>query len=1363
MDVTDVQSGHLSEASELTACPSFLRDILSPHGNSPYGLYAEHIKMPLQSPPQQTPTDTNTKDAIFPKNMTSLADTSTVAHQLAPGDTPRAQNVLDDQGWSESIVVLDDPHFQHLTDAPDDAISVYSEFPGARNMVSTGFTTQPGPLRQAATEDCITMNLSQRNDDPKKQSNENNEIIHPDSAYHSGLATDTSSVCSLNSVGGSLGIRKDLLEGFVAYFGDVLIERAGARAWAGFVLAERQPEVIEQCLNELLRDYASYLSYTIPAEQAPSSNNQIVESATRLVRRYRPKIAHYFRVNAGVDSSIKHSMAAPLHTLGEPLSVAEKLAFSEKIGSTETDTDERRNVYVDGEKNEDDVDDEEYNANLGSIQEFLVSSALFRHLTISIRRKLYSDDRSTLKSIQDAVIYGLSEGVLSSDRFGFSNQQQPPSLDPLAFVGAADFHSHRGHYRATFNVKWDLLGVLKSQFGSKIPQIGSLLVLSGSALYTYANTCSAYLHEMWPHNGTVLLSALQIALTSARKTRTDETQLCGTARCEDLEVQIGIYDGTVIAEAHGTCLMIVEIAQQLSWIGSALRLSPYDDKISYSEVVIRHSRSSLSSGSFFDIFFKSEPLHPSENPCWLPLFGNAVIARAFPIPERQDEVGLEIPLGILAGLAGVRHAVEFEGGVVMKGYSTMLIPTKRRDDIVQWHLFSNGDSSTRLSYDSGLRSCGARAMLDEVHLDSLRFTRAIVGWASTAHLQLGSDTANYENINYSGAPHAHSRPRIAGGTLGFQHFGIASLDVQFGPKDGKSHIKRTGPYKRVITCAEMTRILLYDTGARQAWLVPCSAVMLHIAQHRLRTEPFQADGKRIKLKIFGSARDTLLGNASLNVSDDEDYTFKELILDIWSTLEFLLDQKGSYDGTPGKPIRGTTREQLQGFEYKAVVEDRSPFQQKMCYISKTSGFWPSLVQDIGALVLLANGFEDIIRPSEHSKGLCHQWRTVPKGKDYLATTTDMLLDLYKEAGDPDRKWLTTGCYLEWHRGAMLFEPCPAPHAYICSCNRLQQIVPKSVLRDVVPPGLILEGAAVIFGSSGTFLQQISRTAQQRVGNGLYSQPNVALLAASPEHSFQESSESAGSDGTHSLGSSVTTDLTVPSTGTSQTSSEMASNEYETHKTRSSYLPSFKKRPWDAGGETVLIDDPEAHHLRPLHKAQPQTRNKHMKFIHTDSTTSAEHCKPDVPKFGTSMKLIAPASLETDALSHRPFAFEGPFEYPVCSPLEAEEETPYHPGFGDEISRQVLFQPPPTILKNNMFPKSYHGTINQRRSEAPQNLNAGDEVPLIEPLPECERNDFLDGQPSSATYTTGAGLPQCVLNRQLHRQPKFEGDGHIIRR
>jgi hypothetical protein len=608
-------------------------------------------------------------------------------------------------------------------------------------------------------------------------------------------------------------------------------------------------------------------------------------------------------------------------------------------------------------------------------------------------------------------------------------------------------------------------------------------------------------------------------------------------------------DTSLLIDAHGTDEMIVDLAQQLAWVGAALSSSPYEEKLAYCEAVIQDSGSNK---PYFAISFQSKPLHPTEEPCWLPLFCGASIARGFPIPERQGETGLEIPLEIMAEIAGVRRAVEYEGGVIMKGFSIMFVPMKRSGNRVQWHLISSPDYETRLSYRDVLDHCQDRASLDEVDLECARTTRAIVGWCSAATSLLGSDTANYLNIEYSGADDAETSLKFAGATLGFQQFGIAQFDFTLGPKDGKCHFQRSGPYKRIICAAEKTSVVLYDTAEKRAWLVPASDVMLHMAHHRNWLDPFEVNGERIKLLATSpaapSAKEILLKSASIDLSDCEKYKFKDMVIDIWSLLEFLIDQNVRRDRMPGTAIHGTLRDVIQGYEFKAVVEERSPFRRKQKSIDKTNGGWPTLIRDIDALVLFANGYQDVIRPltPNNHQSLCCLWKSVPKWKDYLTTSVRTLKDLYDVAGCRLNQTFLTSTHLQWHRGnSTLFEPCKTPGAYRCQCVRLQKIVPKSAIGHVVPPGLLADDGAVIFGQSESPLQELMAIPRKQKLNSIYSQPNVSLLPPVPArqdndntpgsvYSKSEPSARSGSDVTDSTMMSFTSCMSDGSVTTKMT-------------------------------------------------------------------------------------------------------------------------------------------------------------------------------------------------------------------------------------
>jgi hypothetical protein len=203
----------------------------------------------------------------------------------------------------------------------------------------------------------------------------------------------------------------------------------------------------------------------------------------------------------------------------------------------------------------------------------------------------------------------------------------------------------------------------------------------------------------------------------------------------------------------------------------------------------------------FDIAFDVNSLGKDEKACWHSLFTTAVIAKGFHIPERDEEIGLEIPLPMMAALIGVRHAVEFEGGLLLKGFSSVFVLVKRYKDSVQWHYLEN-DNEVRLPYWAVESQYLGRAMLGEVDYKTLNDSRAIVGWWTTTETHLGTATANYENIDWSVTKEVGRSTTLIGGTLGFQQIVSRELSFALGPKDGKLHVQRnvTKPRQRKLTC-----------------------------------------------------------------------------------------------------------------------------------------------------------------------------------------------------------------------------------------------------------------------------------------------------------------------------------------------------------------------------------------------------------------------------------------------------------------------------------------------------------------------------------------------------------------------------------
>ena len=144
----------------------------------------------------------------------------------------------------------------------------------------------------------------------------------------------------------------------------------------------------------------------------------------------------------------------------------------------------------------------------------------------------------------------------------------------------------------------------------------------------------------------------------------------------------------------------------------------------------------------FSISVETIPLDQAEpRGCWNELLRSSVIVSGFPIPERSlGEVGLEIPLDIMASLGGISLAAEYDGGYVLKGHSIAFVPVERMADSVQWHLI-HGQGS-RIQYKDVADQYPKRLLARILDRNALSTTKAFLGWCRESHNMLGMPRTN---------------------------------------------------------------------------------------------------------------------------------------------------------------------------------------------------------------------------------------------------------------------------------------------------------------------------------------------------------------------------------------------------------------------------------------------------------------------------------------------------------------------------------------------------------------------------------------------------------------------------------------------
>jgi hypothetical protein len=126
------------------------------------------------------------------------------------------------------------------------------------------------------------------------------------------------------------------------------------------------------------------------------------------------------------------------------------------------------------------------------------------------------------------------------------------------------------------------------------------------------------------------------------------------------------------------------------------------------------------------------------------MFRNPVMVNGFPIANNSNTgLGIEMPLNMMAELAGAAKAVEFQGKVVIKGFSTMLVATKLLGDMLVWHYLFNSNRDRISFLDIALEGT------DDMSLLQLDNVRHVVGWSPDCMYNAGKRLQEMVDMNLS--------------------------------------------------------------------------------------------------------------------------------------------------------------------------------------------------------------------------------------------------------------------------------------------------------------------------------------------------------------------------------------------------------------------------------------------------------------------------------------------------------------------------------------------------------------------------------------------------------------------------------------
>ncbi|KAI1457381.1 hypothetical protein F4805DRAFT_457755 [Annulohypoxylon moriforme] len=640
------------------------------------------------------------------------------------------------------------------------------------------------------------------------------------------------------------------------------------------------------------------------------------------------------------------------------------------------------------------------------------------------------------------------------------------------------------YIRITYILDWDILLFLHAQ-EYDLPgadAVANVVTLTGSSVDAQALSCRDYLAQMWPHTGHKTLKLLQNTL------RANGSYSEIFTSPSPMSISIEIKGPSVSVNVSGIQEFVVEIAEQLAWLGAALRSSPFDVGVAHSTPNMYPTDSTVGANEdlrFAINYLIDDGVMESLNrngQCWHSLFVNPIIVHGFPILNRLElNTGLESPLAMLVTLARARYVDTFKSKVFIKGFSTMLVPTKQSKDLLIWHLLYNQDPNERISYlDCGLEHA-------DIDINALEHYRHVLGWCSNAIPIAGTTRANYK-IEKSRLPEPHPGCSFEKVSISGGKFVTGTASFSLGNREKPMSSKH---------------FVFWDEEEKRGWLVNGACALLHVLRASLEysQRKFQSawlldpnalrdapEGLR-----SGSALDILISEKNRNltlyvdktevydeVTNDQQinhkvskkkttyYQLENRIEHIYSILEKLIDHQTDVERRSGLDIKIQPRRQLEGWDFKDLATDGDPFFARVTHLQTIGKGRVDFTRALHAVTLFGRGFGDLIQP-QFGKGKatsCPLWSIVPKDKYYLTACISDLQEIMENSGD-------LGCNprilcenIVWHMKQTTFDLCP--------CNKggtnghhdpVQVLFPLKFMKNLKKkPQVELETqGAVIFG------------------------------------------------------------------------------------------------------------------------------------------------------------------------------------------------------------------------------------------------------------------------------------------------------------
>lgn len=241
-------------------------------------------------------------------------------------------------------------------------------------------------------------------------------------------------------------------------------------------------------------------------------------------------------------------------------------------------------------------------------------------------------------------------------------------------------------------------------------------------------------------------------------------------------------------------------------------------------------------------------------------------------------------------------------------------------------------------------------------------------------------------------------------------------------------------HTEIVQKMSKMHVLLYDHDDGRGWLVDGASAILHLLRFHVATYPPICEGETFKLDQFRyadskagfkSAKDVLLspelqnvvlveepaveiekqvtemidGKATSKIVIERSKRKKRVVdrvADLYEILELMYDNWKRRKNAAGIALESLNMK-LEGWKFQDIVELEDDMNPVVAKLDGSADDWLRMVRYINAVVLIGNGFGDMMKPMGD---FCANWCSVPQKDFCVAVPVSRLKHIAHKYGDP---------------------------------------------------------------------------------------------------------------------------------------------------------------------------------------------------------------------------------------------------------------------------------------------------------------------------------------------------------------------------